>query len=213
MKSCHGKGNLHCEYTRALKELFTQTSVDQLDQAVEFANSMKHTLEMGADLSGKQQSYDFRPVLRKVGNTLLNALKTRKVGFFEGVEKRKFSSSFHGRFAEVKGPSRNFYSTFAYQGNASFSSECLYLVDLESGTAISLFPLMVMGLEEIAGAPHFYMYDSMKKDAAVYRTIEAGQTISVSANGELAELWESVQSLGVEDQFERMDDIKLSKLD
>ena len=191
------------------QNLISGTSFELINQAVDQVSSDKHDTN--------SSGYDFSDAIRLLGNSLCNFLTDKKIGFFEGVQKKNFSKEYVGIFREISGPLTTFTSTYNYIGPEAFSSEEVYMCDTNEGWAISLSPLILMGLVQPGSPtdrPDLYMYDKDLKggQAFRFRPIGSGECVEVDAEGAFSETWKHLSEMKQKDiPFEVLERLQLTE--
>lgn len=139
-------------------------------------------------------------ILTMLGNLISASLANRAVGFFEHVTQKKFQSKFSGIFRSAKGPSAPFVEIFEYDGTQSFSSDQVFICDHESGQALSLSPLIIVGLAEATNhyeQEEMYLFDTDRaKDATyAYRSVRPGKEQPITVQGDFSILFNMLHSM------------------
>ena len=131
---------------------------DKLNDAVNSLDAEKHQKK-------EPGSFDPRPIIEELGNSLLSGLNDYKFGFFESVKKEGFGEQHTGVFRVAHG-SQPFHEKLAYTGSRSFSREEAFLVSSSEGIALSLTPLMYWQHEYKGGgavSSRCFFYDGISR--------------------------------------------------
>lgn len=140
------------------QELLTPEFFAPVDSAVTFVAQHKH---------GKAHEANFdtlRPV-QILANISQKVFSKHVFGFFEQVSKQKFVKEYQGLFRIACG-FPPFLNSLEYQGANAFSPEEPFVLDTETGVALSLSPLLFWnrcGKHPDVDAGHCYLFDKEEK--------------------------------------------------
>jgi hypothetical protein len=139
-----------------------------------------------------------------LGNHISKALEKIQFGLFEGVTPKRFSQGrFRGTFRISRGSSQSFIHVMDYEGPYSFTNEDVYLVNSEAGTAVSLAPLYLWGLEikAISNSENdLFEFDNAKKNEYGYKSIQSGVSVIVDEHGPFNEVWQRLNVMREREQ-------------
>ena len=157
---------------------------DFLNQAVTFLGQAKHEK---TDLA----SFDLRRAVEILANVSNKVFSTGGFGFFENVQKQKFSKEYHGLFRYAHGPNPPFIRASKYKGAFSFSNHECSLYSRETGVMLPLQPLIFW--DRCPHHPdiedgHCFFFDKEEKGAFSFKAVGYPCVCTVSESNEYAEL-------------------------
>jgi hypothetical protein len=143
---------------------------------------------------------DYPRILTMLGNFTNTALANRVFGFFEQITQKRFQTTFSGIFRSAKGASPPFVEIFEYEGAQTFSPDQVFICDRDTGQALPLSPLIIMGLGTTTSHyehEEMYFYDTERpKDTLyAYKSIRPGKEQQITGDGDLAPLFERLRSM------------------
>ena len=177
-----------------IRDLFSGPNYSQFNTWIDEIAKAKH---------GKDFQIDFVSLLGHLGNILKRMLSHSFIGVFESVTPKRFSrGQFHGIFRILNGPSRTFINVLEYEGHEAFADADVFLVDPEAGTALSLSPLFIWGLNDLNQheEPELFEYDNVKGDLFSFKGIQIRSEYVVDANSTLQEIWSRLKAMREGDQ-------------
>jgi hypothetical protein len=130
-------------------------------------------------------------LIASLGNCLFEAFSDSIIGYFQDVKQRRFAKGFQGLFRATRGSNRPFVDLYVYTGEYAFSSEAVYLVNLPSGTALNLSPLVFWdldGKEESSGEPDMFFYDTSRQQAFAYKAVMLREELCIDGSGDLRDV-------------------------
>jgi hypothetical protein len=167
----------------------------QIDQWVSDLANPKH---------GKTATVDFVTFLTLIGNNINKILELWKFGIFEGVTPKRFShGQFKGIFRILKGSSQTFINVLEYQGSSVFATEDVYLINAKDGTALSISPLYVWGLEQAISnrtENDLFEYDSAKQGKYIFKSVQSGSVVEVDNQAAFSEIYELLHKMREKEQ-------------
>ncbi|WP_093155511.1 hypothetical protein [Aliiruegeria lutimaris] len=145
---------------------------------------------------GQAADIDFSSVLIFLGNLVQDSHRNIVVGNFESLRKIGFSGRHSGIFREFKGASQPFSELYDYSGEGDFSPEFVYVVNLETGRAFSLTPLLIWGLGSLAGQMngedlYFLDVNLGRENEVRYVKVKIGEPVSPHEHSDTAEVAEA----------------------
>lgn len=156
--------------------------------------------------------------VRVLSNVCNSVFSNYSFGFFQNVQKERFSQRYTGRFRFAHGKPP--YSSFVpYSGIQSFSEAEPIMVNMETGDGLSLMPLMFWypcKLHRDLENGHCFLFDKMKGDDmnAIIRYKAASYPCSIeitAAQSEMSDLFTRLLSFRSQDpQLERLHSLKLT---
>lgn len=164
------KGNFNSAFRKELDPQFRA----QLDSLISELDREKHNkIPPG--------SCDARIVLERLGNACRQSLTKWHFGYFEHIKKMGFSDASIGIFRIAHGMPP-FHQTLEYEGPHAFSENEAVLVNIETGKAIILTPLMFWRRDNPGSIwQNCMLYDGRSRDGgAEYKTAEAHDGLSIS---------------------------------
>ena len=160
--------------------------------------------EIASSKHGRESAIDYVTFLAILGNHISKALGKICFGLFEGVTPKRFSQGrFRGSFRILRGSSQSFIHVMDYEGPYSFTTEDVYLVNSEAGTAVSLAPLYLWGLEikSISNSENdLFEYDNAKKNEYGYKSVQSGVSVMVNEHGPFNEVWQRLNLMREREQ-------------
>ena len=168
-----------------------------INQAVDDVAKFKHE---------KSAAIDYRRVLTTIGNAIRRSLVGRAFGSFENVRKKSFSPAFEGEFRIAAGPHLPFVQVIGYEGSQSFSDEELYLIDIEEGTALPMFPLMFWSsarANQKFESPDLFLFDCLDgkgSEAFSFKASASTEVLLARQGGDFSLLAESLRRIRCQDE-------------
>jgi hypothetical protein len=162
-KECEASSGPKWSLCQDLRALASGTMRGELDAAVSQVALTKH---------GKRtDNLDYPRILEKVGNLMARAMQDKVFGYFEDAQRKAFSmSGFKGLFRNARGPSAPFIDVYEFEGPEDFPQQFLFLLDIESGTGLHMFPFVVRGIDKSRShydEPDVFLYDSVRAEREV----------------------------------------------
>lgn len=147
--------------SKPFQRLCDPKNIHVFDQITRQWAEVRHEVSFAA----KGELLDAVRLLANVSNAVFSEYS---FGFFQNVQKERFSQRYTGRFRFAHGKPP--YSSFVpYAGTQSFSDSEPILVNTQSGDGISLMPLMFwypcQGHRDLENG-HCFLFDKMKGDGA-----------------------------------------------
>lgn len=208
-KRCASTSGPGWMFAKDLLPLADATNLAEIDHAVSQIAQAKH---------GKRaEGLDYPRVLEKIGNALAKTMHDKVFGYFEDARRKKFSmKAFQGIFRNARGSSPPFIDVYEYEGPEDFPQEFVFLVDLQKGVGLPLFPLLVRGIDKGRShheEPDFFLYDIVRHDGTEIAFKAVQERPEITLDGEsLPELFADVAALLREDvALIPVQDIKLTK--
>jgi hypothetical protein len=196
MKNCARSTGAKWELTKDLAPLTVGANLEELDDVVSQLARPKH---------GKRADINYPRMLEKFGNALARVLNKKAFGFFEDARRKPFSKSkFQGVFRNARGPAPPFVDVLEYEGSEDFASEFVFLIDIELGRALPLFPMFVRGLDKARGPysdPEFFMYDIARfgDREIAFKAVQDRDEVGLIKDGPFPEVFEATKQLLDED--------------
>lgn len=191
------KLGLRARFTKELQSLCKGEFYNIIDSAVDEVANYKHD---------RESMIDYRRVLSILGNAIRSSLGQTWIGSFENCRARRFGNGFEADFRVALGPDLPFVEVLRYTGPHAFSEEEVFLVNAESGEAISLSPLMIWQGESLAKGrerPELFLYDSQERKSQLGYVFKASSSkVSINAGHEnrLGDLAAWLQKLESDDR-------------
>ncbi len=178
-------------FSAELNRLNQEPLVAEMKEAVASIAQAKH---------GKRSSIDYPRLLVSLGNCLVGVFSENLMGYFQDVKRRRFADGFGGLFRAAKGANKPFIDLYAYSGNSSFSSECVYVVNPASEVALNLSPLVFWDLdckEESAGEADMFFYDTSREgqQSVGFKAVMLREEFRVGKSDHLRDVFEEVQRM------------------
>ncbi len=209
IKSCASASGAKWSFARDLLPLVVAENLNEIDFAVSQIAQTKH---------GKRaEGLDFPRVLEKVGNALAKTLRGKVLGYFEDARRKKFSmKAFQGIFRNARGASPPFIDVYEYEGPEDFPQEFVFLIDLQQGVGLPLYPMLVRSIDRGRShheEPDFFLYDIVRQGGKEIGFKAIQERAEVVLNEDfLPELFADVSSLLREDPtLVLIRDVKLTK--
>lgn len=208
-KRCASTSGARWVFARELLPLAATANLTELDHAVSQIAQTKH---------GKRaEDLDYARVLEKVGNALARTMRGKVLGYFEDARRKKFSmKAFQGIFRNARGASPPFIDVYEYEGPEDFPQEFVFLIDLQEGVGLPLYPLLVRGIDRGRShheEPDFFLYDIVRQDGKelAFKAVQERTEVVVDLQA-LPELYADVTALLREDPAVALiRDIRLKK--
>jgi molecular chaperone DnaK (HSP70) len=121
---------------KKMLSVFQGAFIQDINNAIAEINNIKHD---------RAVNIDFNYLLGFLGNQIKDALSGCVVGKFISTSRRTFGGGYEGNFRALVGPNEPFVKLYNYQGPSDFSLDELFIVHIESGSAISLSPFYYSG--------------------------------------------------------------------
>lgn len=143
-------------FTRPLERLLEPKNRALLDRVVANWAAARHEIS-------NQDKGELLAAVRLLANTCNLVFGPNRFGYFEGVQKERFSSNHTGRYRYAIGKPP--FSQFAqYRGLASFSESESYLVNCREGSSLLLTPLVFWypcPIHRDTDNGHCYLFDKI----------------------------------------------------
>lgn len=191
-KKCIIEVGKHGNLTKNFVKLTEENNTRLIDEAISFINDTKH--------HRKPNEIDYHKVLNLLGNTIMQALKNRNFGIFEGISKKPFSNEYTGIFRPIIGSHGPFVSFYKYSGADSFSEQEVFIIDTDTGVAISLAPTMYWITRSNNCEANLALLDSINNNSANYRSTTGGGSIEINEGSNLSALFNMCKELQINDQ-------------
>lgn len=193
LKRCASLSGAKWEFGKELLALTQEPFLDELNHAVSQLAQAKH---------GKRaDGLDYARVLERIGNVLAKTLSGKLFGYFEDARRKPFSMNmFQGIFRNARGVAPPFIDVYEYEGLEYFPQEFVFLLDVERGAGLPLFPLLVRGIDQARShheEPDFFVYDIVRQDGKeiAFKAVQEKNEVSLRPNGALAELFTATDAL------------------
>jgi hypothetical protein len=197
LTTCSAATGKRWQIAPGIRELTMGEIAEEIDKAVSAVAQFKH---------GKRvEGLDYSRLLEKTGNVLARALTDKAFGYFEDARRKAFSmKSFQGVFRNARGHSAPFIDIYKYEGLENFPSEFVFLVDLESGKGLPLYPLILRGIDvdrSYRAEADLFVFDIVRgKDSEIaYRAIQERDEIVISEPDRFSELHNAVSDILTQD--------------
>jgi hypothetical protein len=188
------------ELCTGLRLLTINPTSSDIDAAVASVSDAKH--------GRLTQGIDYPRLLERLGNIVRDALADKIFGYFEDVRAKPFTANnFAGVFRNARGSGRPFLDMYHYEGVENFPSEFVFLLDVEGGMGLNLFPLFVRGLDFSRGAyeePDVFFYDFAKGQEIGLRAVQKRVGVSLEPDKMFPEVYDAVNSICVTDRHDKM---------
>jgi hypothetical protein len=185
------KGRICARYN----DLVSEGVYKIIEQTVDFLSKAKHEK---ADLA----SFDLLRPIKILANISHNVFAENRFGFFENVQKQKFSKEYKGLFREAIGSHPPFVKAYAYSGPASFSKDEAILYNLQEGYALRLQPLIFwdscINHRDIEDG-HCYLFDKLTKGIFSFKAVGYPCTCEATESNEYDEIAACLQRMRDED--------------
>lgn len=185
------KNELSAPYGELLEDSFVQV----IETTVDFLAQAKHEK---ADLD----SFDLLRSIKILANISNKVFAKNKFGFFENVQKQKFSKEYRGLFRHACGAHPPFIKAYRYSGPDSFSNDQAVLYNTEKGYLLTLQPLIFWDrcsnhrdVEE----GHCFLFDKETKVGFSFKAVGYPCPCEVSESNEYAELAKFLTAMRTED--------------
>ena len=140
----------------------------EIDELVTAIGQVKH--------EKAERAPDYMRAIRLLGNVFRDFCGKMQFGYFEDVQKKRFSSLYQGKFRLAFGAHIPFVDVLNYEGVNTFSEDQCVLLCAETGKALLLEPLMFW----YKGDPHspnsdpdLYFYDIEEKTGFSFKRVGA----------------------------------------
>ncbi|MCP1838758.1 hypothetical protein ACVIHI_008317 [Bradyrhizobium sp. USDA 4524] len=180
-------------FAKELLALTQEPHLTELNHAVSQLAQTKH---------GKRaDGLDYSRTLERVGNVLAKCFNGKLFGYFEDARRKPFSTkTFQGIFRNARGSSPPFIDVYEYEGMEDFPQEFVFVLDVANGAGLSLFPLVVRGIDQARShheEPDFFVYDIARQGGKeiAFRAIQEKAEVVLTAEGHLGELFSATASL------------------
>ncbi|MBA5606785.1 hypothetical protein H3H36_15620 [Duganella sp. FT3S] len=130
LKEIQGKNH----FCKGLEKLLEEPIYSEVDALVTMVGQVKH--------EKSEISLDYMKAIRLLGNVFKEYCGDIKFGYFEDVQKRRFQSSYQGKFRLAYGAHTPFVDVLNYEGEHTFSEDQCILLSPDSGKVLLLEPLM-----------------------------------------------------------------------
>lgn len=124
-------------FSRKYSQLVQDPLFTEIDVSIRNLSFAKH---------GKIAEVDYPRLVTILGNVTSQVFQSKLFGFFEDVKKKQFQNVFAGVFRNAIGPSQVFTDIYKYEGDQTFSSEQVFVVDVDRSEGLPMSPLMLWGL-------------------------------------------------------------------
>jgi hypothetical protein len=152
---------------------------------------------------GKEFNIDYVSLLGHLGNSVGKVFSECQFGVFESVTPKRFSSGmFQGIFRDLRGASQTFINVLEYEGSQPFSDSDVFIVNSKIGTALSLSPLFLWGLNRLAlyEEPELFEFDSVKNEQFAFKAVQFRTERTVDENSAFNEIWARLKQMRDQDQ-------------
>lgn len=185
------------KFSKFCAQLVEPPFFNELDEAVNGIAAAKH---------GKNASINYPRLMNILANALSHAMRGRAFGFFENVQRIKYHrTGFSGHFRNAVGQSLMFTDIYEYQGEEPFSSDEVYMIDLQGGNALPLSPLIVWGLKSDYRRHEeqdFFVYDTWREKSKVFglKSVQFRPEFELSGHGNTSPIFDELCRMRDEDQ-------------
>lgn len=193
LKRCASLSGAKWEFAKELLVLTQEPYLAELNHAVSQLAQTKH---------GKRaDGLDYARVLERIGNVLAKTLSGKLFGYFEDARRKPFSMNmFQGIFRNARGVAPPFIDVYEYEGLEYFPQEFVFLLDVERGAGLPLFPLLVRGIDQARShheEPDFFVYDIVRQDGKeiAFKAVQEKNEVVLRPNGALGELFSATDAL------------------
>jgi hypothetical protein len=197
-KRCAAATGNKWQLAQGLLELARGDAAAEIDKAVSSVALAKH---------GKRaEGLDYARILERIGNIIAGGLAGKAFGYFEDGRRKPFSMNlFQGVFRNARGPSAPFIDIYEYVGAENFPSEFVFLIDIERGEGLPLFPLITRGLDgqrQYYGESDFFLFDIVRRNETeiALRAVQEREEVVLQSKGNFPELFQSLSAYLVEDR-------------
>ncbi len=178
--------------SKNFKEFLTDENSDILDTLVTELTKHKHGKISASEIN------TVRPI-QIIANISYKVFSEIYFGYFEQVQKQKFSKEYTGRFWKAHGRSP-FINAFQYSGSYPFSDDEPVLLDYKEGKVMPLQPLIfwdVCTKHSDVYEGHCFFYDKYEKKSNSYSYKAAGYkcTCNVSEKNQYREIAKQLNAL------------------
>jgi hypothetical protein len=128
-----------------------------------------------------------------MGNDCHDVFRKCAFGYFEGVQKKRFATSFSGRFRIAHGAAQPFSTWLHIESAESFADLQTCLVHLETLDVISLEPLYLWDFAEYRALEDeavLYVFDRQEKEQSSFKATSTSQSILVGPYSKYCEVAE-----------------------
>jgi hypothetical protein len=177
LKTCARMSGAKWKLCTELKALVTGVMLDEMDSAISQVALTKH---------GKRaENLNYPRVLEKAGNIIARWMQGKVFGYFEDSRRKAFSmTGFRGLFRNARGKSSPFIDVYEFEGPDDFPEQFLFLVDVESGFGLNLFPFVVRGIDKSRShyeEPDVFFYDISRGDNEIaFKAVQEREEVITS---------------------------------
>ncbi|MGQ0445561.1 MAG: hypothetical protein ACT4O2_10665, partial [Beijerinckiaceae bacterium] len=149
---------------------------------------------------------DYPRVLEQLGNTLNKVMAGKVLGYFEDIRPMSFRTDrYTGSFRNARGSAPPFIDRYRYEGKQTYPPEFVFAFDGETQRGLSLYPLILRGLEKTLTAyhdPDFFIFDIARGRKIEFRAVREREGVSIDPQGEYAVVYNDVASRLDSDQHQ-----------
>ena len=186
LKTCVKKLGRNEGVSSPYKELMSDEFRTLLDDTVTFFAYVKHE-------KARESSFDTLRPVRILANVSAKVFDRNKFGYFETVQKKRFSKEYQGLFRQAHGQHPPFIRTWKYHGDISFSEDDPVLFNEQEGTVLSLQPLIfwdhcIQHPDLDNGHCYFFDKEDRKREIFTFKAVGYPCVCEVSITNEYSTL-------------------------
>lgn len=184
-------------FSRTLMKLLEEPIFSEMNKLVTMIGEVKH--------EKSERSPDYLRAIKLLGNVFRDYYGKFKFGYFEEVQKKRFSNLYCGKFRVATGAHTPFIDVLNYEGPHSFSEDQCILLCPESGRVLFIEPLMfwLRGDQSSISEIDLYSYDIEEKTGFSFKRVGSkGKMLLSEENfGPLIENLKEIRSADKETQI------------
>lgn len=183
-----GKSN----FSKSLEKLLDEPIFTEIDNLVTMIGEVKH--------EKSERSPDYLRAIKILGNIFRDYCTNFKFGYFEDVQKKRFSTVYEGKFRIASGAHAPFVDVLNYEGKHPFSEDQSVLLCPETGKVLFIEPLMFWLRDEQSTAfdLDLYVYDILEKSGFSFKRINSKGKI-ILENDRFEPLIDLLKQVKIED--------------
>lgn len=170
------------------QRLFEPDVAVQIEETLQVLAGVKHGKAEAVDA-------DLMRAMNIVGNVSREVFQKCAFGFFENVQKKRFGSTYQGRFRMAHGAAQPFSSWMHIESNDAFPDMQAALINIETLDVLVLEPLFIWNLtpdKVLEDEASLYVFDRAEKDGSFsFKAASTSASLRVSSSspyGEVAEI-------------------------
>lgn len=176
-------------------ELVEDNFLQVMEQTVDFLAQAKHE-------KASLESFDLLRSVKILANISNKVFVNNKFGFFENVQKQKFSKEYRGLFRQADGAHSSFIKAYRYVGPVSFSRDEAVLHNKEKGYVLGLQPLLFwdscLSHRDVEEG-HCFLFDKETEGGFEFKAVGYPCSCEVTESDDYVELTKCLQGMKKED--------------